>query len=790
MKDIEIEIIDNFETFQTIRNHWDSVYKTDPEAQFFLSWTWISGVVKKLCNHSRAAWFILAAKSTAPTSEYVAFFPLEIGIAEHPEGWLQSRLSMMGVADTEHLGFICLPEYEAAVTSAFAQFLQQQQETWAIFELENIQTSKGRMSRLLDQFSTEAFELTQQEQLSDLVDQIDNSIVPYIALPDDWEQYLQTVVSSNTRQKIRRLLRKVENSNEFHLTQVNAENLDIHLEILLGFWQTNWEGRKSADYCQKIAEKIGFVLRHCFEHQSLYLPVLWQGKQPLGAIANLMDFDRKTALFLIAGRDDTARELSSGLVLHAYGIQHAIDNKFKVYDFLMGNEAYKFSFGAKARQIKTVLIQSKRSHQNQALNLRTIPEALHRFTHYQQTNRLDQAEQGYRQILNVQPQHPGALYRLGVLMHHKGKHSIAEELFRYLLQVQPQDVKAWFSLGNLHQAQNQLPEAEAAYEQALALPSESSMLSSAIHHNLGYTLQQQNQWKAAIAHYQKSQELQPNSIEAEVILANAHYAQGTLPPEKQLHYATLNYELGTKRKQVGDLKVAIEYYRQSITMQPTLAEAHYHLGIAFQKLGNLDEAIAHYQSAQAVQPNYLQAEASLANALYAQGKLPSEKQAHYAALNYKLGNHCKQADDLETATEYYRQSLVLNPNQPEVHYHLGFALQEQGNLDEAIAHYQSAQALRLNYLEAEVGIATIFYAQDKLSPVDRDRYAALNYDLGKVHHQSGDIKAAIKYYQHAIRLKPDLTEVRDHLRQALQEEDGIKIKVSLAKQYTSPKNLA
>ncbi|MEH2345062.1 MULTISPECIES: tetratricopeptide repeat protein [unclassified Nostoc] len=116
-----------------------------------------------------------------------------------------------------------------------------------------------------------------------------------------------------------------------------------------------------------------------------------------------------------------------------------------------------------------------------------------------------------------------------------------------------------------------------------------------------------------IAHYQKSQELQPNSIEAEVILANARYAQGTLPPDKQLHYATLNYELGSKRKQVGDFKVAIEYYRQSITMQPTLAEAHYHLGIAFQKLGSLDDAIAHYQSAQALQPDCLEAKVSLAN---------------------------------------------------------------------------------------------------------------------------------------------------------------------------------
>jgi tetratricopeptide (TPR) repeat protein len=511
-----------------------------------------------------------------------------------------------------------------------------------------------------------------------------------------------------------------------------------------------------------------------------YLPVLWQGEKPLGAIANLMDFDHKTALFFISGRDDTVQDLSSGLVLHAYGIQHAIDNQFKVYDFLMGNEAYKFSFGAKARQIKTMLIQPQRSHQNQTLNLRTIPEALRYSAHYQKTNRLDQAEQVYRQILTVQPQHPDALYRLGALMQHKGEYQIAEELLRDLLQVQPQDVKAWFSLGNLHQIQDRLPEAEAAYLKALALPSESSMLSAAIHHNLGYTLQQQNQWDAAIAQYQVAQTLQPDSIEVDVILANARHAQGTLPPEQQIHYAALNSELGNKRKKSNDLKVAIEYYQQSIAMNPQ-AETHYHLGLAFQKLDHWQDAIAQYQLAQTLQPDHLPSEVSLATAFHAQGNLSAEKQTHYAALNYELGNQSKQADDLETAIEYYRQSITLNPNQAEVHYHLGLALQQLRNWEDAIAHYQLAQALQPNYLEAELEIATVLYVQNKLSAADHDHYAALNYDLGKVCHQLGDLKAAIKYYRQAIRLQPELTEVRDHLRQALQKQDDIKIKVSLAK---------
>jgi tetratricopeptide (TPR) repeat protein len=684
MGNVKIDIIDDFEAFQAIRNNWESVYSADPEAQFFSSWIWLSGVLKWYNEKSHESWFIVAATST-DNSDYVAFFPLAIAIDDE-KGGLYSKLSMAGLADSEHMGFICLPEYVESVSSAFAIFLQQ--EEWSVFEVDNIQTTHGRMSLFLSKFLKEDFELTlHSHRISDL-DQIDNSIIPYIALPDDWEEYLQNVVSTNTRQKIRRFFRKIEGDNEFNLTHVNADNLELHLDILLGLWKSNWEGRKGAEYCQKVVDKISFTFRHCFENQCLYLPVLWQGDQPLGAIASLMDFNRKTILFFIGGRDDTVKDIPPGTVLHAYGIKYAIENEFKVYDFMMGNEAYKFSFGAKERQIKIVVIQ--RESQNKKLNARTIPEALQISVHYQRANRLDEAERGYRQILEAQPQQQEALYRLGVVMQRKGDYLTAEDLFKSLLMVQPKDIKAWFSLGNLYQIQGHLAEAEKVYRSSLTLQPESPTITLAIYHNLGYALQQQDKWDEAIACYQKACELQPDSIEPDVILANALYACFKLPSEKQAHYAALNYELGNKRKQSGDLKGAIEYYQQSIAMNPTQAEPHYHLGLALQEQGNWEEAIACYQKAQELQPDYIQAEVSLANALYSRFQLPLEKQTHYAAVNYDLGSKC-ESGDLKGAIEYYRQSVAMNPDKAEVQYHLGLALQTYGNWEEAIACYQKAQ---------------------------------------------------------------------------------------------------
>ena len=55
---MRIDVIDNLEAFIQLRPQWDAVYHADPEAQFFLSWTWMSKWLPML----EGPWFILAVK--------------------------------------------------------------------------------------------------------------------------------------------------------------------------------------------------------------------------------------------------------------------------------------------------------------------------------------------------------------------------------------------------------------------------------------------------------------------------------------------------------------------------------------------------------------------------------------------------------------------------------------------------------------------------------------------------------------------------------------------------------
>ncbi|MBD2342905.1 tetratricopeptide repeat protein [Anabaena subtropica] len=231
----------------------------------------------------------------------------------------------------------------------------------------------------------------------------------------------------------------------------------------------------------------------------------------------------------------------------------------------------------------------------------TVSKILECAVKYHRDNRLTKAEQCYRQVLAHQPEHPEALYGLGVLAQQSNYPQEAEKLFNAVLQVQPKSAKAWFSLGNLHQAQGQLLAATAAYQQALSLQPNSASL----HNNFGYTLYQNSKINEAIAHYQKALELQPNCLEADANLGNALHNQGKLSIEQQSDYATLNYQLGNARKQAKDWQNAIAYYQQAIVLNPELAEAHLDLGVILRnEFDQLDEALIHFYKALELQPDW------------------------------------------------------------------------------------------------------------------------------------------------------------------------------------------
>jgi tetratricopeptide (TPR) repeat protein/glycosyltransferase involved in cell wall biosynthesis len=252
---------------------------------------------------------------------------------------------------------------------------------------------------------------------------------------------------------------------------------------------------------------------------------------------------------------------------------------------------------------------------------------------YHQANQLAEAEHIYHQVLAEQPDHPEALYGLGILAQQNGQLQLAEQFLNTAVEVQPDSVKAWFCLGNVRLTQEQFPQAVIAYRQALALKPDSLP----IYNNLGYALQKQGLLDEAISYYRKALELKPDFIEADVNLGNALYAQGQLDSEQKLYYSQLNNQLAIARKDAGDWKSAMTYYRQAISLQPDQTDAYLKLGMTLHEQGQVDEAQSVFFQASELKTGWEKA--------------------------YLMGQIYQIQNQLDKAVSAYRQGLMLlNPH--------------------------------------------------------------------------------------------------------------------------------
>ena len=458
---MRIEVIETMSSFERLEQDWHAVYDADPDAQLFLSFRWLASWLEWISG----PWFVLAARaSDAAQAPYVAFLPLRISVktSEIP---FHNELNMAGNFAADYTGILCRPGFEHVAIPAFARHLKQMR--WARLNLENVRISEARYRLLIAHFPKANFQVSQLNRVNK-VDGIDNALCPFAPLPPDWNAYLDSL-SANTRQKIRRLLKQLESSDEYRITPATPETIDRDLDTLLRFWEIKWTPRKG-DLVHSLVRSNRAMLTQSFKSDLLYLPTLWKGDRPLAALATFIDRRKRAFLFYMTGRDETFDGPPPGVILHAHSIRYAIENGFTEYDFLRGNESYKYSFGVKERRIRCVVVGTKNGRNlGGRLDRRTVPAALKEATELHQARKLPQAERGYRQILEVDPQNADAIHRLGQLLTTTGNHAAARRLFKTLTNIRPDAYKAWLCLAQSCEALAQHLDAARAYREVVKL---------------------------------------------------------------------------------------------------------------------------------------------------------------------------------------------------------------------------------------------------------------------------------------------------------------------------------
>lgn len=435
---MRVEVIEGSPAIAGLRAHWESVYDADPEASYFLSHDWLFGTPQGAGRDG----LVLAARDPRAGDEYAAFLPIRLN-TEHEDGKFHNELNLCGNFNSDYTGFICRPEAEDAAIPAFAARLGRMR--WRRLRLLNFAPSDRRTRLFLQAFSSKVLQLKHLKTVNP--DGTDNGICPHATLAADWDTFLATNVSANTRQKIRRFLRQVEGSDAFRFTHTTNETFERDLEILIRLWSERW-GENKGKRLAAIQSSVRRMLRNALETGTLFMPMLWHEDRAICALAILVDARKKAYNFYIGARDDDFRGPPAGLVLHAYAMRHAIAEGIVKYDFLRGNEPYKYAFGATEARIRSLLISTKSGRNlGEGLDPRCIGYVRNRVAGFYRNGDLSLAAAGYAQLQETRPDDRSLIYLRGVVAARLGDTSTACEAYRTLIERDPASLKTWIRLG-------------------------------------------------------------------------------------------------------------------------------------------------------------------------------------------------------------------------------------------------------------------------------------------------------------------------------------------------------
>lgn len=403
----QIDVIDSIEALDSLEADWTTVYATDPEAQFFLSWTWMRNWLSVL----RAPWLILAARPDGH-QRYAAFLPLQIRTDTRPDGSFVNSLIMAGHNLAAYTGFLCNPDHVTETMPAFAEAVAGL--NWARIHLDTCPNSPDRLKRFTDRFEGSLYEIRKFGR-RDPGDEVNYSIYPYLDLAPDFETFLSTNLRSKTRYNARNALRQLD-GGDLRISDADYETVDAHLDALLGLWEAQWEPTKGRALALYDVRNYRTMLRACFKTDTAMVSVLWHGDKPLGADGVLLDRKKNTMLGLISSRDVEVKGPSPNFLLRLHLVRWGIEHGFATYDLLQGNHAHKYKLGPKERVLDSqVVMTTNGRNRGGRLEPRAVPTAFTQVQLAQRANEPDKVVAGCKQILEVDPDHAGALELRGTV---------------------------------------------------------------------------------------------------------------------------------------------------------------------------------------------------------------------------------------------------------------------------------------------------------------------------------------------------------------------------------------
>ena len=331
---MDITVYTDDSAFDLLRPDWNPLLQRAPMDHVFYTWEW----QKTWWDAYRPGKLLVLACHQGGQLNGIA--PLFLTESDG-----KRTAQIIGCVDvTDYLDFIVDQAHARAVYTALADCLAARRADFDALDFCNIpydSPSRQVLPGLLEErgFSTE---VEQQE------------VCPIIELPADWRGYLG-MLDKKQRHELRRKIRRVQGSekaidwyivNGLH----DLEEEITHFVRLMAASDPEKEAFLRDERNLRFFRNIVPLLQDCGWLQLNFLTV---DDERAAAYINFVYGDR--VMVYNSGHDhQDYADLSPGIVLLAYNIRHAIEQGYQTYDFLRGDEAYKYRMGGRDNPVMNI----------------------------------------------------------------------------------------------------------------------------------------------------------------------------------------------------------------------------------------------------------------------------------------------------------------------------------------------------------------------------------------------------------------------------------------------------
>jgi CelD/BcsL family acetyltransferase involved in cellulose biosynthesis len=324
-----------------LRDEWRNLQRQCPDATPYQSWEWCDAWWRHFGSRKRPRIILFRSSS----GQLIGIAPLYVS---WHLGTPVRRLAWIGTGASDYLEPLAHPVLGAEVGKALLSYIQADLTGWDIADLQQLRPCASLLEAVSPAVAHRA--LMRMEPC------------PFLTLPGSWEEFtgrLGKKMRSNLGYYERLLYKSFPDARHIIADSSSLqEGMTALFELHQSRWNARWlpgvlGSRRTQAFHRDVAERF-------LENGWLRLHLIYADGALLSALYCFRVGSR--TLYYLGGFSPNYAKYSLGTVLTAMAIRHAIEEGCTEFDFLRGNEEYKYRWLPEERFNQRLVLTQSRTH--------------------------------------------------------------------------------------------------------------------------------------------------------------------------------------------------------------------------------------------------------------------------------------------------------------------------------------------------------------------------------------------------------------------------------------------